>query len=364
MKKVIMIVTNRYDPDVRIHKEAIHLVNRGYSVEILCWDRENEYNDKSIDNIDGIKIIRFFPYAKYGTGIKQIKAYFKFIFQVKKYLSKVQYDYIHCHDLDGIITGYIGKSKKSKLIFDMHEFYESLYGKGKNSEFVRLIVSFFQNKSDWIIYVNEIQTKSISKKNYKKLIYLPNYPDSFNFSPKLGILDDRLRISYIGNVRQYNELKNLMDACKDMNDVFVSIHGMGVAYEKLNNIVNNYSNVILTGKYDYKRSSDLYGNTDILYIMYPMDNIQNKMSYPIKFFEAIITKTPVIVSKGSVLEEFIMKNDIGFAVDGKNINEIKDLVNHINNNRQILEEKLINLEKIQFDYSWEEVVKNLDTIYM
>ena len=28
MKKVIMIVTNRYDPDVRIHKEAIHLVNR------------------------------------------------------------------------------------------------------------------------------------------------------------------------------------------------------------------------------------------------------------------------------------------------------------------------------------------------
>ena len=266
--------------------------------------------------------------------------------------------------MDGIITGYIGKSKKSKLIFDMHEFYESLYGKGKNSEFVRLIVSFFQNKSDWIIYVNEIQTKSISKKNYKKLIYLPNYPDSFNFSPKLGILDDRLRISYIGNVRQYNELKNLMDACKDMNDVFVSIHGMGVAYEKLNNIVNNYSNVILTGKYDYKRSSDLYGNTDILYIMYPMDNIQNKMSYPIKFFEAIITKTPVIVSKGSVLEEFIMKNDIGFAVDGKNINEIKDLVNHINNNRQILEEKLINLEKIQFDYSWEEVVKNLDTIYM
>ncbi|MBB6216374.1 glycosyltransferase involved in cell wall biosynthesis [Anaerosolibacter carboniphilus] len=363
MKKVIMIVTNRYDPDVRVHKEAKYLVSRGFEVEILCWDRENEYINKAIEEMDGIKIRRFFPYAKYGTGIKQIKAYIKFILEIKKYLSKVEYSYLHCHDLDGVIAGYIGKSKKSKLIFDMHEFYEGLNSNNKNRRLIKWIVSVFQNKSKWIIYVNEVQTTRTSKKNHEKLIYLPNYPELSNYDMKYKAPDDKLRISYIGSVRQYNELKNLIDACKDMDDVLVAIHGMGVAYEKLKQIIGNYSNAILTGVFDFTQSSDLYCATDILYAVYPMDNIQNKLSYPVKFYEAIITKTPVIVSKGSVLEGFIAEHDIGFVVDGGNEEEIKDLVSYINNNKQILLEKVENLEKIQFNYSWEEVVKNLDVLY-
>ena len=80
-------------------------------------------------------------------------------------------------------------------------------------------------------------------------------------------------------------------------------------------------------------------------------------------FEAIITKTPIIVSKDTIAEKFVKENNIGFSVDGSNIEEVGKLIEYINKNRSILSEKIKNLEKIQYDYSWEEVVKNLDEIY-
>lgn len=363
MKKVKMILTNRFDPDVRVYKEAKYLVNKGYDVEILCWDRENEYVDREIEIVDKIRVKRFFPYSKYGTGFKQTKPYIKFIRECKEYLKNKEYQYLHCHDLDGIIAGYFIRRNKAKLVFDMHEFYEVNGRNQKIRYIVRLVVNFFQRKSDFIIYVNQAQTRVMLSKNKEKLIFLPNYPEVENYIGCEKIKSNKLRISYIGVVRQYNELKNLMDACKGIDNVKVFIHGAGVAYEKLNCIKNNYDNVIVTGKYDFTQSAKLYSETDILYALYPTSSMQYLVSYPVKFYEAIITKTPIIVNKGTVLDDFINRHDIGFAVDGSNVEEIRELIIYINENRHILEEKTKNLEKIQYDYSWEEVVKNLDKIY-
>lgn len=362
-KKVKMILTNRFDPDVRVYKEAKYLAENGFDVEILCWDRENEYKDREVEFLDGIKIKRLFPYAKYGTGLKQLKSFYKFILECKEYLKYEEYDYLHCHDLDGVIAGYISKSKGSKLIFDMHEFYEVNGKKQKIRYLVRSIVKFFQKKSDAIVYVNELQTSVIANKNKSKLIYLPNYPERANYIGSDKTNSDKLRISYIGAVRQFDQLKKLMDACKDIQNVDISIHGAGVAYKELNEIKNNYANVKVTGKYDFTESAKLYSKSDILYVIYPTTSLQYLTSYPVKLFEAIITKTPIIVGRGTVLEEFVDKHSFGFVVDGDNTDEIRELVNYINDNRDLLKQKERSLEKIQYDYSWDEVVKNLDEIF-
>lgn len=363
MKRIKMILTNSFGPDVRVYKEAKYLISKGFDVEILCWDRENEYRNKDVEEIDGISIKRFNPYAKYGSGLKQVKAFIEFINEIKKYLLKKEFDYIHCHDLDGTLTGYIANQNKSCLIFDMHEFYE-VQGKKQRIRFIiRLIVKFLQSKSNHIIYVNELQTTVMKESDKKKLIYLPNYPDVTNYINSDKRYSKQLRISYIGAVRQYSELKNLMDACKKIDNVEINIHGTGVAYNNLNMIKMDYPNVNITGKYNFSESAKLYSEADILYALYPITSIQYRTSYPVKLFEAIITKTPLIVSKGTVLEDFVLNHDIGFIVDGSNVEEIRELVNYINDHKYVLEEKMENLEKIQYDYSWEEVVKNLDKIY-
>ncbi|QAT62004.1 glycosyltransferase [Acidilutibacter cellobiosedens] len=363
MKKVKMILTNRFDPDVRVYKEAKYLVDNGLDVEILCWDRESEYSKIKESVIDGIKIKRFFPYSEYGTGFKQLRPFVRFINECKEYLKNKEYQYLHCHDLDGVIAGYFIKNNYTKFIFDMHENYEINGRNQKIRYIVRFMVNFFQNKSDFIIYVNETQKNFASNKNKRKFICIPNYPDIQNYAVCKKIKSDNLRVSYIGAVRQYNELKNLMDACKEMSNVKIAIHGAGVAYKQLNKIKDDYNNVVVTGRYEFTESAKFYSEADLLYVLYPTTSMQYTTSYPVKLYEAIVTKTPVIVGKGTVLNNFVNKYGIGFTVDGSNINEIRDLIEYLNNNRNVINEKIRNLEKIQYDYSWNDVVKNLDKIY-
>ena len=78
-KKIYMILTNGFDPDVRVYKEAKYLVTEGFNVEIICWDRKCEYVDRNEEVIDGINIKRFCIPSKPGTGMKQIIPYIKFI---------------------------------------------------------------------------------------------------------------------------------------------------------------------------------------------------------------------------------------------------------------------------------------------
>ncbi len=363
MKNIKMILTNAFAPDVRVYKEARYLAEKGFDVEILCWDRENAYLDRETEILEGIRIRRFFPYSEYGTGLKQLGSFIKFINECRNYLKDKKYEYIHCHDLDGVIAGYFARQNHARLIFDMHEFYEVNGKKQKIRYIVRWVVNYFQNKSDYIIYVNEIQSKFMLNCNKIKLVYLPNYPDSKNYIGCKKKQSNKLRISYIGAVRQYNQLKNLIDACKDMDDVMVYIHGEGVDYKKLNAIKNDYNNVIVSGKYDFSESVKLFNETDLLYALYPVNNIQNITGYPVKLFETIITRTPIVGSVGTSLGGFIKEHDIGFVVDGSDVGEIRELIMRINQNRKILNDKIKNLQKIQFDYNWDEVVVNLDEIY-
>lgn len=363
MAVVKMILTNAFHPDVRVYKEAKYLVEKGHDVEILCWDRKSEYISRSIEEVEGIKIKRFYPQSLPGTGFRQLKPFFAFIRECKNYLKDKHFYYLHCHDLDGIIAGHFAKHNKPKIVFDMHEFYEVNGSKQKYRYLVRAIVQVFQNKSDSIICVNNAQAAPLTIKNRKKLVFIPNYPVASHYQGCEKTNSDKLRVAYIGSVRQFKQLKNLMDACAGLKDVHVYIHGAGVHADKLKSIEKNYTNVSVTGKYDYGDSPKLYSECDLLYAVYPVQNFQNRIGEPIKFYEAIITKTPIVVDRRMAIGNFIEEKSIGFTVDGDKVDEISSLIERIIDNKSILAEQEKNLEKIQYDYSWEEVVKNLEKIY-
>ena len=60
MAIVKMILTNGFDPDLRVYKEAKYIISLGHQLEIICWDRESRYKDKPSETIEGISIKRFY----------------------------------------------------------------------------------------------------------------------------------------------------------------------------------------------------------------------------------------------------------------------------------------------------------------
>lgn len=362
MSVIKMILTNGFDPDVRVYKEAKYLVNKGHEVDILCWDRRNIYKDKQNENYDGINIIRFEIHSKPGSGFKQLPAYFKFYKECKKHLKQNCYEYLHCHDLDGMLIGFFSKNKTTKLVFDMHELYES--GRlGKYAYIIRKMLSIFQNKCYKIIYVNDVQITGVSDKNKDKLIYIPNYPETSKLTDIKKTDCEKLRVSYIGTVRQYEMLKLLMDAVKDDERFFVSINGDGMCYQNIKELSVNYSNVEVTGRYNHDEVIKFYKNADLLYCIYDSQIKNHNTAIATKFFEAIATLTPVIVTEGSQMEQVCKKYGIGISIDSKNIETIKSALLDFYYNRDKLASMSDNMKKIQFNFSWEEIVKNLDVIY-
>ena len=360
--KIIMILTNGFPPDLRVYKEAKYLVQNGNDVEILCWDRENNFIDKPKEVIDNIKITRFYGKSRYGSGLKQIFKLFEFKRSCKKYLKDIQYDYIHCHDLDGALVGYLLNKNKKKMIFDMHEYYNS-GSYAKIYFIVKRLLHFLQNKSYKIIHVNDKQTEGMSQKNKKKLIYLPNYPELSKFDKVEHIPAEDLRIMYAGYVRHLIPMQNLIKAADKMELVKISIHGSGEVLESLEEIAKGIDNVEITGAYTHQEVTKFYANADVVYIVYNKGNLNDEAALPTKFFEAIISGLPVIVAKDSLLERKVKEYDIGFSVDGTDYEDIRNLLKQLRDNREILEQKRKNIESIKSKFLWEDVVKNLDNIY-
>ena len=69
-KRVLMLLTNAFEPDPRVHQEAISLVENGYDVTILCWDRDRKFPPEEV--IDGIKIERIYVRSTHGRGSTQV----------------------------------------------------------------------------------------------------------------------------------------------------------------------------------------------------------------------------------------------------------------------------------------------------
>ena len=362
--KVIMILTNSFDPDLRVYKEAQYIASKGYEVEILCWDREGKYKNKPTEQLGNIKIVRFFEESKYGSGLKQIFKLLRFKKACKQYLKKenIQYEFLHCHDLDGMLVGCLINKKSDKIVFDMHEFYNS-GSYAKIYFIVKRMLRIMQNKSYRIVYVNDKQTRSITERNKKKLVYLPNYPEESKFEKVNHISDNKLRVMYAGYVRHPIPMTNLIEAGKKLKNITISIHGSGDIVDELKQLAEGYTNIELTGPFTHDKISEFYANADLVYIVYNKGNQNDETALPTKFFEAIISGVPVIVSKDSLMEKTVKEFDIGYSVDGTSIENVTQLLLEIENNRDILEQKRKNIEKIKNKFVWEDVVKNLDEIY-
>lgn len=382
MSKVKIIITNGHRDlnscAFRAVNEARYIKEKGFDTELIILQNKETGRKVISNSIDGIEAKHFIcrsekadrllssnKIAKKFRTFIYLKWYIEFVLWMRKYFKNEGADYLQCHNLTSVLAGFMA-SKKSVLIFVMRENYEFQAGvKGIKKIAIKKINSIMQNKSDWLVHVTKDQLKLTAQKNKTKVLLIPNYSSEKQYTNIEKTNFDKLRINYIGSARDYDSIKMLMDACKDMDDVCIRIAGMGEAYEKLKKIEHNYFNVQITGYYDYKTETErLYQNTDIIYCAYNIDIKNWKESRPIKFYEAMITQTPVISCYEMNLSELILKYDIGFLFHYKNPQSLKNLIRHIADNPREIEKKAANIKKIKNQFTWEHAVKLLDEIYV
>jgi glycosyltransferase involved in cell wall biosynthesis len=124
---------------------------------------------------------------------------------------------------------------------------------------------------------------------------------------------------------------------------------------KCNQLICN-ENVKYFGKVDYKTALNIMYNSDIIYAMYSKSNPNHIYAAPNKYYEAMMLGKPIISNSGTILENKILKANIGFIVD----ETLDVLVNQINK----LERKLMDKKGIEARKLWENKFSNYTQIFM
>lgn len=366
---IAMILTNGFDPDPRVYKEAKTLTKLGHSVEILCWDRSGKYIDKPEENLEGFKVKRFFGNAVYGTGYKQISKFLDFKNDILNYIKGNKFDAIHCHDFDGLFIGDIINNKlKLKLVYDEHDLFYTYFSGRKGiinnfiSKFIVLKEKMILKKVDAHIVVTPKMYELYKKANSNTYVV--------NNAPYKGLFTDiektpyeKLRIGFIGSVRYYKELKTLIEVSqKFKSDIEIIINGNGICIDELRSFAKDFDNVKITGGYSIKELENLYKNIDITYAFYP--SFEGAISMPNKFFESIITETPIIANSNTEFGYEVNKLGIGYSVSEENLAEdLENVLSKLTSDKRSLELMIENMKNNKEDFYWEANEKTLDSLY-
>lgn len=379
MKKILMIRTNKVDPDPRVEKEATALCkNEWLNVSVLAWDRGEKHpcikEELCLPN-KKIPIYRFGIPAQWGNGmqsnIKPALIYeCRLFFWLLRHIK--EYDCIHACDLmTGLPAIFPVKLFRKKLIYDCCDYYaDSQHGSQRILQLLRNMETYVIENADATILCSEKRIEQIAPAKPKHTVYIHNSPDIDSFRMEDGMpnicksTSSRLKLVYVGNFCMDRWILELLDNVSKMNDkVELHIGGFGGLNDKVNEYAKKYENIYAYGKLNYQEVLKLESECDCLTALYETHLRNHVYAAPNKFYEAIALGKPLLMFKGSGMSEIVEKEKIGAVIEptfeslDKGVDEIKNLLIDDKQMKKRMKDMFNN------QYGWNIMEKRLNELY-
>lgn len=377
MIKKICMLTNTHNPlDHRVfYKESLSLKKIGFDVAVIGVDygEAKKFVEKEIRIIQ-VKRLK-------NKVLKRLISLPFLYFEAKK----IDCDIYHCHDLDAAVLGFFLKIvHKKKLVFDIHEYNSDIIAEGASipkifKPFVKKIIKkidcFIAANSDFVITVDESLYKMYKKYN-KNCVSIRNFIN-YELIEDVEYPNNNKRkdyIIYIGGISENRGIFQIIESikkCKEqgITNKFLFVGGFINESEK-NKIFecienNNVKEMIkFVGKVAYEQVP-LYLNQSIigLLILQPSERYV-KGSYPVKLFEYMYYKLPVIASNFKGITEIINKEKCGILINPQDTNEITKAIRKLLDFPEMTKKMGQNGKKAVIEkYNWNNESKKLEEIY-
>lgn len=368
--KILMLLSKEYITDERPRKEALTLYENGNEVSVIVWDRNNKLKTKEI--IDNISIIRIhnnilmdlMPNDIFRNPIWWRKAYKK---GLELFKNGFEFNVVHCHDLDTLQAGvWLKKKTGCRLVYDAHEIFGYMIKKNV-PEFVVKYTFKMEKKLmkhiDHLITVSDpfkLYFNSITKRpvtvvmNCKDLKYN-------NYKPKNN---DIFTLFYVGGMSKRRFFPDIVDIVGGIPRVKMIIAGLeGWMFEEVNKRSKLYDNIDFLGTIPSDKILPFTRDADASYLVVNPSDKQNELTLYNKQFEAMVSGTPIITSKGTYAGDMTNKLKCGITVDYEGI-RIKEAIIKLRDNPNLCEEFGKNAYKAAKErYNWDIEKKNLLKVY-
>jgi glycosyltransferase involved in cell wall biosynthesis len=332
--RVLMLLGNAFDPDVRVYSEARSLLAAGYAVRILAWDRDCKLPPTQV--IDGIDVDRIRIRSTHGRGAAQ--AYYTGLVSIAMIARarRCSFDVVHAHDMDMLPAGYIiSRRMRRPLIYDSHEDYAGmLHGTipGWMEKAIRRLETMLVRRVDLLITVGEILQQQFEARGCPKCLVIGNWKRLSEYQAdadvsrrvrrQLGIPESAVVVTYIANLGRERRIAELLEAVRGRRGVHLVVGGTGFQEPAVRKAAAASDNIHYLG---FVKPSDVPGYTiasDAIYYGFDLTNPNARYSAPNKLFEALAAGCCVISGHFGEIQHIVARHDCGILVDDFSVDEL------------------------------------------
>ena len=351
MKKICLI-DSTYPINTRTEKIYDSLVNTfgEENIFVIAWNRDRREIKKS-------KYFHIFEKeAAYGKKIQKLMCLFSFKAFIKKVLKANYFDVVIASHWETLLLASEVKSKSSILIYDNLDIPTS------SNIFILKILQIVEKKAlvktDAIIFASRFFIPLYSFFRKDKIL-LENKPkEQLSLIKKENY--ESFNVVFLGVIRYFDILKNLIDAVNELKDIQLNIWGDGPDYLSLKKYAEGMNNVSILGRYEKSQLIKIYSEADLVWAVYPNDDYNVKYAISNKFHESINIGVPCIYADKTELGNYVSSNKIGFVVNPYSVDEIISVLKEIKRQPILLEERSNNLRLLKNnETTWNDDFKEL-----
>jgi glycosyltransferase involved in cell wall biosynthesis len=368
-----MLLSNPFRPDPRVHREAKALVGAGYSVTILCWDREQKYPAK--ETVDGIRLIRLGPGSSFEntkTFLRTIREFWK---AARQEMAAMEIDIIHAHDLDTLAPA-VKEARKRKipLVYDSHEIYHEMAGERLSGFMVKLLRAYEKRmvrKPDVLITVNEAIEKIFRGFGARNTHVIMNCHPRIMVNPlDAETLEEKLAMKrrfalYIGVLEPNRQLLELARAHASSTDNFALVYGgYGSLAGQIESLAESSNGRIRFLGRVPPHTVPVYNElAHVLFATYDPALRNNRLGAPNKLFESMNSGRPIIVSTGTYAGQVVEETGCGLTAEYDGHSALVSIQKLLNDDE--LYSRCSRAGKMAYEkqYNWEIQEKRLLAIY-
>lgn len=343
-----MLLGNAFAPDPRVHNEARGLVEGGYDVHILGWDRDGIHPLQ--ETRDGIRVERIPVLSTHGRGATQVVFMLLFWIEAFRRVLRTRPLALHCHDFDTLPVGWLaGLLMGVPVVYDAHESYADLMRRSLPAAMIRLIERWERwhlRRVALAITVGDKLAARLREDGAARTEVVGNWkdPGRFEFSAdaraqsrrELEIPEESLVICFVANLDTDRKVEELMEAAADLAGVAVIVGGDGPAGDLVRSFAGRCSNIRYLGYVKPARIPLLTATADVVYYGFDEANGNARYSAPNKLFEALAAGKALITGTFGEIGAMTEEHRLGFALAEFSAGSVRDAICSLRDNKEAL----------------------------
>ena len=309
-KKIGLILPGAiwFAPFVRNYTRILDTMDVDYS--IISWSRDGE------DKPEGFQ---YKEKPKGGNGSATIKEYRGYVNFVKETVHREKYDklIVFCSQSVCLLADLLLFHYRGKFMIDYRDLsieqrfgYKQLYSFMLKRSALNVISS--PGFKRCLPNLNYIISHNFDETAVRHVLSSENNEHDFNIKNGIEVLT-------IGGIRDYSSNVQVIDGLANKENVTLRFIGRGASAAKLEEYSrnNDVKNVTFKGYYEKQEEPNIVKSSSFLNIFYPRI-ITHDTALSNRFYNSLLYKRPMIVTKNTTQGEYAEKYGIGIAVDNCN----------------------------------------------